>query len=232
MEVFSKIGLFCLIRQSKCFNWLVPVCSFTILNALVLVIHQISQSIIYVAPILSVILNVGSFWCCSLNDSRGGTLLLLLLLLFVNCYTSSHILYALYIFLCCCLLLIDRGTFREIIGLFDPPVLSFPEVSSSCSSHWFCVVLSNDQRREPTRVEGQQDRWTPVSSIQSETWSIMIPGEFHSPNTQLIRIPGKKQALRDSISSLNLVVVNLFIFEWKWYYFSTNCRWYSWRIGW
>ena len=115
MEVFSKIGLFCLIRQSECFNWLVPVCSFTILNALVLVIHQISQSIIYVAPILSVILNVGSFWCCSLNDSRGGTLLLLLLLLFVNCYTSSHILYALYIFLCWCLLLIDRGTFRETI---------------------------------------------------------------------------------------------------------------------
>jgi len=168
----------------------------------------------------------------SLNNSWGGTfLLLLLLLLFVDCYMSSHILYALYIFLCCCLLLIDRGTFREIIGLFDPPVLSFLEVSSSCSSHWFCVELSNDQRREPTRVEGQQGRWTPVSSIQSETWSIMIPGEFHSPNTQLIRIPGKKQALRDSISSLNLVVVNLFIFEWKWYYFSTNCRWYSWRIG-
>ena len=111
MEVFSKIGLFCLIRQSKCFNWLVPVCSFTILNALVLVIHQISQSIIYVAPILFVILNVGSLWCCSLNDSRGGTLLLLLLLLFVDCYMSSHILYALYIFLCCYFLLIDRGTF-------------------------------------------------------------------------------------------------------------------------
>lgn len=166
MEVFSKIGLFCLIRQSKCFNWLVLVCSFTILNALVLVIHQISQYIIYVVPILFVILNVGSLWCCSsLTDSRDGTFLLLLLLLFVNHYTSSHILYALYIFLCCCLVLIDRGTFREIIGLFDPPVLSFPEVSSSCSSHWFCVVLSNDHRREPTRVAGQQDRWTPVSSI-------------------------------------------------------------------
>ena len=165
MEVFSKIRLFCLIQQSKCFNWLVPVCSFTILNALVLVIHQISQYIIYVAPILFVILNVGSLWCCSLTDSRGGTFLLLLLLLFVNHYTSSHILYALYICLCCCLLLIDRGHFQRDNCLLDPPVLSFPEVSSSCSSHWFCVVLSNDHRREPTRVAGQQDRWTPVSSI-------------------------------------------------------------------
>ena len=41
----------------------------------------------------------------------------------------------------------------------------------------------------------------------------MIPGELHSPDMQLIMIPGEVQALRDSISSLNLVVVNLFIFE-------------------
>ena len=66
----------------------------------------------------------------SLNDSRGGMFLLLLLLLFVDrSYMSSHILYAVHISL---LLAINRhGTFREIIGLFDPPVLSQLAVSGT-----------------------------------------------------------------------------------------------------
>ena len=76
---------------------------------------------------------------------------------------------------------------------------------------WYSTIIGEESHR-PTKHIGP-------------TWLNVIEDAVDNYSRRV-------QAIRDSISSLNIVVVNLFIFEWKWYYFSTNCRWYSWRIGW
>ena len=99
------------------------------------------------------------------HDSRLGVFLLLLLFV-LNRNMLSHILYSLHLFLCC--YLIDGGIVGETNGLFE-----------------------GDDKT--TQVAGQQNRLTPVSLIQSETWSIMIPREVPS-EMKLIMIPGEAEA--------------------------------------
>ena len=69
-----------------------------------------------------------------------------------------------------------RGNFGEIIGLF-------------CHTQQW----SKKGDDKTMQVAGQQNRLTPVSLIQSETWSIMISREVPS-GMKLIMIPGEAEA--------------------------------------
>jgi len=91
-------------------------------------------------------------WLQAIHDSRLGVFLLLSLFVH-NHHMLSHILYSLHLFLCC--YLIDGNIVGETIGLFDPPVLSLPTISSSqpsqtdthqrlqdCCCYWFLLIIA------------------------------------------------------------------------------------------